>query len=483
MADEKKSPAKKTGVAAWNESAGISSRSQASGSRHNRAEADKRKRIVALVALLVVCVASIVCAWPITQIINRGLWLEGGMAYTMEVAQEDGSKPTAEQLSQAVSTIQGRLGASGVSEYAVQQSGDDSLVINLPAMEKGEGIARLVGGAGLVEFVRMDEIGDADALIQINAGSNNAMLDKSTYKAFLDGSSVSEASVEEAGTGSYAVRIVFNDEGAQAFSGVTKELAEDSGRIAIVIDGRVNSAPSVSQQITGGEVYITGGFSAQEANALKAALDGETLPLVITYKGSEEIGPLMGEVMLWGLVGVAVIGFVVVSIISYIRYRKLALLEVGAMAVYAVLILGLMALASRLNMFTLTLPGVLGGMWAAITSIMAVWLVCARFQEKVQDGKSIKGAATSAPREALRPLGMPCVVAFVVAAVLLFVPMPALRDFGTVVVFGVLAGLAAVCWYAVTLLRLVAMGSIQANPSAWGVQVASVQDASGEAAS
>lgn len=483
MADEKKSPAKKTGVAAWNESAGISSRSQASSNRRNRAEADKRKRVVALVALLAVCIASIACAWPIAQTINRGLWLKGGMAYTMVVTQEDGSKPSADQLKEAVSTIQGRLGSTGVSEYAAKQSGDDSIVIDLPTMENGENLARLVGGAGLVEFVRMDEIGDADALVKINAGSDNAVLDKSTYKAFLDGSSVSEANVEDTGSGSYAVRIVFNDEGAQTFSDVTKELAEESGRIAIVIDGCVNSAPSVSQQITGGEVYITGGFSVEEANALKAALDSQTLPLVITYTGSEEIGPLMGETMLWVLVGIAVVGFVVVSILAWMRYRKLALLEVGAMAVYAILILGLMALASRVNMFTLTIPGVLGVMWAAITTLMAVWLVCARFQAKVKDGGSVKGAATSAPREALRPLGMPCAVAFVVALVLFFVPMPALRDFGVVVVFGVLAGLAAVLWYAVTLLRLVAMGSIQANPSAWGVQVASAQDASGKAAS
>lgn len=483
MAGEKKSPAKKTGVAAWNESAGISSRSQASSNRRNRAKADKRKRIVALVALLVVCIASIVCAWPIAQTINRGLWLKGGTAYTMVVTQEDGSKPTSEQLSDAVSTIQGRLSSTGVSEYAVKQSGDDSIVINLPTMETGESIARLVGGAGLVEFVRVDEIGDADALVKVNAGSDNATLDKSTYKSFLDGSSVAEASVEDAGSGSYAVRIVFNDEGAQTFSDVTAELAEDSGRIAIVIDGRVNSAPSVSQQITGGEVYITGGFSAAEANALKAALDSKTLPLVISYTGSDEIGPLLGETMLWVLVGAVVVGFAIVSILAYRKYRKLALLEVGAMAVYAILVLGLMALASRLNMFTLAIPGVLGGMWAAITTVMAVWLVCARFQAKVLDGGSVKGAATSAPREALRPLGVPCAVVFLVASILFFVPMPALRDFGVVVVFGVLAGLAAVLWYAVTLLRLVAMGSIQANPSAWGVQATSVQDASGKAAS
>lgn len=470
MARKNQTPEEKTGVAAWNESAGIRGREQANThTRRNRAQAEKRKRVAALVALLIVCVASLVCAWPIKDQIARGLWLKGGTAYTITAIAEDGGDPSADELSSAASAIQSRLGASGVTEYAVSTSGNNAIVEKLPDFEDAESLAKLVGGSGFVEFVDVDEIGDADALTKLNAGAQGVAVDKDTYTSFIDGTSVKEASVVDAGSGTYAVRIVFDDEGAKTFADVTKELAEDMGRIAVVIDGRIISAPSVSQEISGGEVYITGDFSKEEANSLKAMLDGETIPLTLTYAGSQEIGALLGKTKLWGMVGIVVAAFVVVCILAYRRFRKLALLVAGAALVYAALMLGLMALASRVNMFVLTIPGVFGGAWCAAVTLMAVWLVSARFQERANEGRSIKGAATSAPPEALKPLAMPCGIAFVVACVLLFVPMPALRDFGLAVVLGVVCGLVAIYWYAVTTLRLCASGPVQANPRAWGI--------------
>ena len=484
MARDNKTPEKKTGVAAWNESAGISSRAQASNqSRHNRAVAEKRRRVASLVALLVVCVACVVCMWPITEQISRGLWLKEGTAYTFAVTQEDGSAPTTEQLSGAVSAIQGRLAASGVSEYAVSSRDGGTIVVDLPNMEDGEGLAKLVGGAGKVEFVRLDEVGDADALLKINAGTEGVSMGKDTYTSFLDGSSVSSSSVVDSGAGSHAVHIVFTDEGAQKFAEVTKELAEEMGRIAIVIDGRVTSAPSVSQAIDGGEVYISGDFSKEEANALKAALDSETIPLTFTYEGSEHMSHLLSKKVLYGYVILVVIGCVAVAAFSYTQFRNLSFILFGATLVYAILILGLMAVFSRANMFVLTIPGVLGGTWAGATTIMATWLVVSRFSAKASEGKSIRGAATSAPREALSSLGLPCAVVFVIACALLFVPMPALRDFGLSVILGTVSGLGAVFWFAVTSLRVLAAGTIQKNPASWGVKAVAEAGSTDEAAS
>lgn len=482
MARDSKVSDRKTGVAAWNESAGISTRSAASRtSRRNKAAADRKRRTALLVALLVVCVASIVCAWPVKERIARGLWLKGGTAYTMTATQDDGSKPTADQLSQAVSQIQSRLGASGISEYSVHQKGDDSIVIDLPDTVDGEGVAQLIGGSGQVQFVRVDEIGDADALDKVNAGTKNVELAKGTYTAFMDGDSVSSASVEDAGTGTYAVRIVFNEDGAQTFADVTRELAEETGRIAIVVDGHVMSAPSVSQEIEGGEVYITGDFTREEASALKAALDGETIPLDITYSGSEKVGPLVGKTLLWGMVGVFCLAFVGITVLAYRQFRTLAVLVSGAMAVYGVLMMGLMALASRLDMFILTIPGVVGGVCAAALVTVSSWLVAGRFQARVLDGKTIRGAAVSAPSEGLQGVKHPCAIASVAALVLLFVPMPALRDFGLVLVFGIICGIATTLWYVVTLLRLLAADAIQKKPDAWGVGVPAVAaEASGK---
>lgn len=482
MAREKKEAEKKTGVAGWNESVGTPTRKEAAGAHGKKVAADRRRRICMLVVLLLVCIASVVCFWPVKERITRGLWLKEGTSVGVQVAGKDGSAATSGDVSAAVSTISSRLAQIGISEYAVSDNGDNTLSICLTRDDAAKGIAKIVGGAGVIEFVRADEIGDADALVKVNAGTKNVLLDKGTYTPFMDNSSVASAQAVSAGDGTYAVGITFTEDGASKFAEVTKELAEDSGRIAIVIDRHVVSAPSVSEEISGGEVYISGDYTADEANALRVVLSGKPIDVDLTVGDSEEIQALVGKTMLWGMVGLAVALFAGISIYAFSRYRKLALLLVGGMAVFAVLMLGIMALASRLDMFVLTIPGVIGGTCAAVATVVAIWSISEGFRNRAQEGKSIKGAATSVPREALRLVQGPVAVAFVFSLVFLFLPQPFLREFGTVYVFGVVCGIAAVFWYAITLLRLVAMGSVQNNPGAWGITVAPTQDSTEEGA-
>lgn len=469
MAREQKSPERKTGVAAWNESVGIDSRRSATpGARQKKSVADRRRRIAMLVVLLVLCIACMVCFWPLNEQVKRGLYLKGGTEFSMAVKDGEGAQPKADELSSAVQIVSSRMGNVGVSEYRVVAKGADALAIDLPTSDDAQSIAQTVGGPGVVEFVRMDEIGDVDALMKINAGTKGVMLEKDTYTPFMDTSSVDSATVESQGS-IHAVSLHLNEEGTTTFAQVTKELAEDYGRIAVVVDGRVVSAPSVSQELTDGVISITGDFSLEEANALKAVIDSEPIALDVSYAGSEPVGPLLGKQLVWGIAIFAVVVFAGVTAFAFVKCGKLAVLVSGAMAVYGILMLGLMALASRLDMFVLTLAGVSGGTCAAALTVVATWLMVTRFKDKASEGKSIRGAATSAPLEATKPLRMPCFVAFAVAVVLLFLPWAALREFGLTFVFGTICGLAAFCWYGITTLRLLATGTIQENPGAWGI--------------
>ena len=483
MARQRKTSETKTGVAGWNESVGASSRKPTNGSRHNKLVADRRRRIAMLVVLLLTCVACTVCFWPPQETINRGLWLREGVEVVVTATNEDGSKPSAEALSGAVSTIRGRLGAAGLSEYSVSQVGDDKIAIDLAKSDDAQAIAEIVGGSGGVQFVRSDEIGDADALLKLNAGGEIVPVEKGTFSSFMDGSSVSSANVGDAGNHNYAIEVTFNDEGSKTFAEVTKELAEDTGRIAIVVGDRIVSAPSVSEEISGGKVYISGAFSAAEAGALKAALESNTIDLHFSFAKGEDVGPLVTETGLWVLSIGSLALILVFAIAAFVRLGRLAILPAGGMVVFALWLLGLMALASRVNMFNLTIPGVGAGYCAAIGTALALWLVVAGFVARTSDGKSIRGAATTAPREALRPLAAPVGVIGTASIVFLFLPIPVLREFGLVMVFGIICGIVAVFWYGVTTLRLLVMGSIQNDPESWGIHVAGNQDLSKEDAS
>jgi preprotein translocase subunit SecD/SecD/SecF fusion protein len=471
MAKKAEAPKQKTGVAAWNEEHGTAP-------RQGKAQSEKRFRIGALIALAAFCVACVVCFLPLKQSITRGLWLKEGEEVTLKVTAEDGSAPSTDDLASAAKTIRARLGKTGLSEYDVQTKGDDAIVVLLPWNTDAESIARAVGGTGKIEFARLDEVSDADALVKINAGTSNVQLKDGSYTPFLDGSSIDSIDVIGIGEDYYAITIHFNDEGKEAMAKVTKELAEDSGRIALLVDGAVSTAPSVSEEITEGQVSLSG-FSEVEANAFKAVHDTGALPVKTTVEGSAQTDALLGDQMLWGLVIGTVVAIVAVTAFAFTRLGRLAVLVGGALAVYSLVILGLMALGSRSNMFVLTMPGVVGGLCAAALTAAAVWLMVVDFHKKIADGRNVRGAAMSAPHDGMQRLLLPTCAAVVACLVLMFVPVAMLREFGTTFVLGAVSGVVSVFWFAVTSLRLLASGAIPADPGAWGAKTNATNNAVG----
>lgn len=470
MAGDKQAPEKKTGVAAWNESTGANRRS-GSGGRAKRSLADRRRRLGCIAFVLALSVACVIMAMPVQERITRGLWFKGGTATTMKASGE----VSGDDLSASVSTINKRLGEVGVSEYVAEASGSDAVVIKLPWNIEGQRIAEEVGGKGVLEFVRQDEIGDADALTSMGTGSKDVRIKEGTYTPFLDGSHVTSASTVLVSEGVYAVTIQFDDEGSQKFAEVTEELAKDYGSIAIVVDGKVVSTPMVSEKIEGGQVSISGDFSQQEAGALKAVIDNGTLPLDLKPAGTEEIGALAGGAGTLGMAIAAVAVVAVVSVLAFMRMRKLGWLVLCTQVVMAALMLGFMAVASQIEVYVLSIPALLGGVFACGCGVACAWMVVSRFRSMVAEGKSVRGSSLSAVGEALGSLAAPLVIVSVASLVMLFLPMAALREFGLSVALGIIASIMAVLLFEVPLLRVLGTGSIQAAPEAWGLTIS--QDA------
>ncbi|MDO4537124.1 MAG: hypothetical protein Q4B54_03100 [Coriobacteriales bacterium] len=478
MARENKDTEQATGVAAWNKDMGARRNGPSAANHHAKVNADRKRRVGILVALVVLLVACVVCFWPLNEQVKRGLWLRGGAEYTMSVSKADGSSPSADELNSSAQTISKRLTDSGISESRVAVQGD-KLVITLPWYVDGDTYITALASSGLVEFVRMDEIGDADALAKISAGTTNVEMKSGTYTPFMDGSSIKSASVTEVSSGQYAITFTFNDAGAETFANVTRELAKTSGRIAIVISGRVVTAPGVSEEIAGGQVSVTGSFTKEEAQAIEAIAQSNSLPVSLKLESKTGVGPLVSSTGLMAIVGAIVAAFVIVSVLAFMRYRKLFVLVAGSMLVYGITLLGIMALASRLNMYVLTLPGLGAAVAAGMVTIFASWMTTSKFYGRISTGRSIKGAALDAPSEGMLALRLPTIIAGVVAAVLVFLPMPAARELGTTLLFGIICGLIALIWYGITMLRLLAAGSIQDDPAAWGAKVSA--ETSGEA--
>ena len=468
----KKKDAERTGVDRWNEGASGRNRAKANGRKSNKLPRDARRWAGTLVVLVAVLVACAIAFTPLDKRITQGLDIQGGVSVIMTASKTDGGEPSADEMATATTIVQNRVNSLGASEATVQQQGSNSILIQIPGATDAQAAVETIGKTGYLEFVRLDEIGDADALAQINAGKQGVKLKEGTYTAFMDGSSIKSSGVAQSSnmaSGEWAVNVSLNDKGRETFAQVTSDLAPTHGRIAIVLDGVVDSAPAVVNPITDGNVSITGGYNSEQAQALKTVLDSGSLPVTLNYSESRVVGPTLGQDSLsQGLTAIAV-GMAIVVVYLFVFYRGLGLLTFGSLGVFAIVYLGILAVLSHFGLFALSLPGLAGivltiGM-AADSSI----LVLERFREEIRMGRTIRNASISGVKHGIGTSVDADMVTFVSAVALFFVAVGPVKGFGLTLALCILCDLVTMFAFKAPALRLLARGTIQANPAFWGV--------------
>ena len=471
--DNNSSP--KTGVDRWNATEKSSSRT----SRQPKSKGGSRPRnpqlrryqftLLALVVLLVVCAVGFM---PPAERITQGLDIRGGVSVILSATKTDGSAPSADEMATATAIVQNRVNALGAAETSVQQQGTNSILVQIPGATDADAAVKTIGQTGHLEFVRLDAIGDADALAKISAGTQDVKLKEGTYTAFMDGSSIKNSAVAQASnsaTGAYAVNVSLDSDGAKKFAEVTSELAPTHGQIAIVLDGVVTSAPAVQSVISDGNVSITGNFTLDEAKGLKTVLDSGSLPVTLSYSESRVVGPTLGQDSLRQ--GIFAIGIGAVIVIAYLFffYQGLGLLTMGSLAVFGIIYLGLLALLSRMGAFALTLPGLAGVVLTTGSAADSSILVLERFREEVRMGRSVRNAAIGGTKEGISTSLDADAVQLVTALALFFMAVGPVKGFGLTTALGILCDLVTMFLFKAPALRLLGSGTIQAHPKFWGI--------------
>ncbi|MGN0034796.1 MAG: preprotein translocase subunit SecD, partial [Coriobacteriales bacterium] len=252
-----------------------------------------RRYVAMLVFVAILMVACVICFTPLNERITQGLDIQGGLSVTMTASHTDGSDVSKDDLDRAVTIVTNRVNRLGASEATVQEQGSNGILIQIPGMTNAEEAIQTIGRTGTLEFVDLRDITDANERSNISEGMTLA---PGTYTAFMTGDSLQSVSVgQESQTSSYyAVNLKLNDEGTAAFARVSSDLVATHGQIAIVLDGVVNSAPSVRSAITNGEVQITGNYTADEAKSLQTVLQSGALPVNLEFSESRVVGPTLG---------------------------------------------------------------------------------------------------------------------------------------------------------------------------------------------
>jgi preprotein translocase subunit SecD len=204
-------------------------------------------------------------------------------------------------IDQALETIRNRIDQFGVSEPTIQRTGQFGILIQLPGVQDPERAKRLIGRTAQLEFKIVALDADApgvETLAGVRVDDITGQQTDTTYAieggVLMTGEVISDARHRPGQFGDPPyVSITLNSRGAKLFERITEE---NTGRqLAIVLDGKVQSAPVIRERIGGGRAVITGNFTLDEARDLAIVLRAGALPAPVRIAEERTVGPSLGR--------------------------------------------------------------------------------------------------------------------------------------------------------------------------------------------
>ena len=451
-----------------------------------------RRNVWLLVVMALLVIGSIVMFTPPQEKINQGLDIQGGLSVVLTAHNNDGSDVSTEDMESSRAIIENRVNALGASEAVVQIQGNDQILVQIPGLSDTEEALNTIGKTGKLEFARLDSFTDSDVKTKIQNGQygtqgtvadafgnsfpseevQHLKVEEGTYTPIITGSNLEKVDVGQASQTStdYAVNLRLDSEGTKAFAEATEDLAPTKGQIVIILDGEVQSAPAVQSVISDGNVSITGGYTLDAAKQMKTVLESGSLPVSFEYAQSQVVGPTLGQDALQSGVLVALIGLVVVMIYLLVFYEGLGVITAAAMAVFAAIYLGILALLSAFDQFSLSMAGIAGVVLTIGMAADSSILTLERFREEIRMGRSVRAASITGVRHGILTSIDADLVTLVSALTLFFLASASVKGFGMTLALGIVCDIIMMVLFKAPLIRLLAPKLIAKHPKFWGVE-------------
>jgi preprotein translocase subunit SecD len=419
--------------------------------------------------------------------------LEGGTQIILTPKLESGQEVSSEQLDQAVSIIRQRVDASGVSEAEVTTQGARNVVVSIPGQPDDATLNRIESSAKLdFRAVLLAGVATPSASTSPSAspdpslstvptatptnGSDLAYVTPALQAQFdsfdcaseaaedagqapadqplvtcddngvkyllgpveIEGADIADASAgvattqQGASTGQWVVDISFNDAGTAKFADVTTRLFGLQGvqnQFAIVLDGKVITAPTTGGAFTDGKAQISGSFTQDSAQSLADQLKFGALPIGFETQSSEAISATLGSTQLLSGLIAGAIGLILVVIYSLLQYRLLGTVTIASLVVAAALTYLLVTLMSWRIDFRLSLAGVAGLIVAIGITADSFIVYFERIRDELRDGRALNSSVQAGWKRAIRTITASDAVNFLAAAVLYVLAVGNVRGF------------------------------------------------------
>ena len=413
----------------------------------------RRKRAIGLaltVLLLAFCLEAVI---PPEKKIRLGLDLQGGTSFLLRLVDESGEGIAPATLDQAIEVIRKRVDQFGVSEPVIAAQGRDRILVQIPGLDTAQlaDTKQQLQRVAKLEFSLVHPQSDA-LLAAIDAGegvlppgyvikeySDRVEGREQTFRllvkqrADLTGDRVTSANAYYDVQG-FGVSMNLDAEGGKMFGDLTGNNVGQ--RLAILLDGEVQSAPNIRQAIYGGQAVITGNFSDQEARNLASVLENP-LRTPVEIEETRSVSASLGSDSIRSGVGAGLLGLCLTLLFVLLYYRLAGLVACLALAVNIILLFGAMSMFN----FVLTLPGIAGIILTIGMAIDANVLIYERLREEMAAGKSLGAAVNSAYNKAFSAIFDANVTTLITSAILFWQATGPVKGFAITLTLGIIASM------------------------------------------
>ena len=312
-----------------------------------------------------------------------------GRTITLKYTEKQKEEMVKDALARSIEIVRRRIDALGTKEPSIQSQGGKYILIQLPGVDNPEHIKDLIGQTAKMTFhlvnenVTQEQIssGRAPNGTQFLPYMENPQQVVPVYsRVEVSGESLKDSQADFDQNNMPVVTTAFDATGARKFARLTTEHVNE--RFAIVLDGKVLSAPTIREPIPGGRGQISGGFTLQGAKDLAVLLRSGALPAPLQVIEERTVGAGLGaDAIEAGRVGSA-IGVLFVILFMLVAYRAFGLIADIVLMVNLAMIIGISAFLGA----TLTLPGIAGIVLTLGMAVDANILPFERIRDEVREG-------------------------------------------------------------------------------------------------
>jgi SecD/SecF fusion protein len=356
-------------------------------------------------------------------------------------------------LSQAIEVLRKRIDRFGVAEPIIQSAGGNRILIQLPGLSESDkqSAEEQIKKKAYLEFRMVadnsDDIiknGDPippgyELLKHVDQKPNNQSqleqcIVKKTPENGLAGDIIKDAWVGRDNTGGPVIEFELTPDGAQRFAETTEKNV--GHRMAIVLDGDLQSAPNIQSPIIGGSGQITGNYTQESAYELANVLQNP-LRAPLSVVSTSDVGATLGRDAISSGIHAAIYGVAFVSLFMFGYYWLAGLAANIALVTNVVILMGVMCSIGT----TFTLPGIAGGVLTVGMAVDANVLIYERIREELAKGKSLRGAIEAGYARAFGTIFDSHVTTLISSIILIMMGTGEIKGFGVTLTIGVAASL------------------------------------------